>query len=72
MVATPKERSPPSGAIKGRCHDCLNLHDKHEHTETSSREHNASSMHEIAPEPPGEGAVMWWASALDAAPVITA
>ena len=28
----------------------------------------ASSMHAAAPAPPGAGAVMWWASAVDAAP----
>ena len=29
-------------------------------------------MHAIAPVPPGDGAVMWWASAFDAAPSTSA
>ena len=29
-------------------------------------------MHTMAPAPPGDGAVMWWASALLAAPTISA
>ena len=32
----------------------------------------ASSMHATAPVPCGEGAVMWWASAVLAAPAISA
>jgi hypothetical protein len=31
----------------------MNLHDKHEHTETSSREHNAGSVHDAHQEPDG-------------------
>ena len=33
---------------------------------------SASCMHATAPEPPGDGAVMWWASAVDAPPSTSA